>query len=243
LAEVLELLYSSETRWRTLKAEGIEWRDLDLLHEAWKRQVVRLQRTGSISTMATGSASDGPLPKETKEFWRLWIAPGLARAQFQVGGDTVDVVFNGPTWWSVGHGVARTNAGQVQHRHGKGWGEALVETRRYIPFLEFHEIERDSVDGRDVLVVRAAPIWSDDFEAQQVLHALIIGDPDEVLLTIDTERGILLQTEARLDSVTYRVVQVTTISFDEELAPEVFKIDPPAGGRWRRVDEGGPTPR
>jgi outer membrane lipoprotein-sorting protein len=65
------------------------------------------------------------------------------------------------------------------------------------------------------------------------MHRLLIGDPDELLLTVDAQRGVLLRTEARLAGTSYRIVEMDEVSFDEEFGPEVFAIHPPEGQDWK----------
>ena len=167
----------------------------------------------------------------------MWCAPERTRAQFQVGLDLIDVVFLGSTWWSVGHGMATTNAGHGRHGHGMGCGEALIRPRRYIPFLDLQEVAEDSWHGRKAFLARAIPVWGDEvrqqFESRRVMHRLLIGDPDELLLTVDAQRGVLLRTEARLAGTSYRIVEMDEVSFDEEFGPEVFAIHPPEGQDWK----------
>jgi hypothetical protein len=62
-----------------------------------------------------------------------------------------------------------------------------------------------------------------------VTHGLPIGDPDDVLLTVDAQRGVRLRTEARIATVAYRVVEMNEVSFDEAFAPGVVEIKLPEG--------------
>ena len=70
------------------------------------------------------------------------------------------------------------------------------------------------------------------------LHSLVIGDPDDLLLTVDRQRGVLFRTEARFQGAVYRIVEMTEVDFDEDLPPETFEIRPLPGNDWE-----GPPPR
>jgi hypothetical protein len=232
IARLLELLYSSDSRWRTLRAEGTEWRNHTLLQEAWDIQIHRRHGSGHGRSHVFRAVSDSPGPEEATESWKLWISPRFTRAQFPVGRDVVDVVYEGSTWRSVSNGRARTNSGDASHSHGLGWGEDLIRTRRYIPFLEFQEIQEVVFNGRDAIVAEAVPGWTEEFESGRVLHGLVIGDPDKVALTVDADRGVILRTEARLGGVPYRTVEMTDVRFDEEFEADAFTINPPSGKDW-----------
>jgi hypothetical protein len=252
MTEVVELLENSESRWRTLRAVGHEWSRHDRLQVAWERMVERNRRSelGRMTLLWSGGnlRPASPVPEQTEEPWKLWCAPERSRAQFHVEGDLVDVVFLGATWWSVGHGWARTNAGSDRYHHGMGDGERLIRTRPYIPFLDFHEVVDGTWRERSAFLVRATPVWGESlhglYAADQVLHGLLIGDPDEILLTVDAERGVLLRTEARLEGMPYRIVEMEEVFFDEEFGQEVFTIQLPSGQDWMGPDDlaGPPGP-
>jgi hypothetical protein len=238
-SDVYDLLRSSASRWHTVALEGTEWRHHDRLLEAAKRSTEKDTPLTSARYRSSASATRAEIRDQrdsTTESWRLWVAPGHKRAHYLVGGEVVDVVFEGATWWSVGRNGALTNAGRENHGHGSGWGAALIDTRAYVRFLEVREVERATFLGRDVKVVRATPLWDEAFKARIALHALVLGAGDDLVLTIDAERGVILRAESRLEGEPYRVLEVTAIGFDEELAEDTFTLRAPAGQAWQEVE-------
>jgi hypothetical protein len=92
-----------------------------------------------VSTIALGR-NDLPQPTELEQAWTLSLDPPWKRATFMVGAGTVDVVFQGTTWWSNGNGVSRSNV-TTNWGHGLGWGEDLVRTADYVSRLDIDDIE------------------------------------------------------------------------------------------------------
>jgi hypothetical protein len=186
----------------------------------------------SSSTKKTGPAQTGP--DEMEELWRLWVALPWKRAQYPVENDMVDVVFHGSTWWSNGHGESKTNDGVQNSEHGFGYGADLIRTADYVPLINVGPVTTGTWLGRATLDARVSVRDMDNFE-RFPLHGLIIGDADEVRLSADEERGVLLRSEALLHGTSYRIVEMTEVNFDEDMPAETFTIEPTTG-EWTVVD-------
>jgi len=52
-----------------------------------------------------------------------------------------------------------------------------------------------------------------------------------------------LQAESRLNGDTYRILEVTAVTFDEEFAPETLATEPPLGLTWQEVSATTRPPR
>jgi hypothetical protein len=234
--EVADLLASSQSRWRTLRAEGREWRNHQILHAAWEAMVSRWNREkGGATARATAQFvadqdEDEP-PDEGEEEWRLWLAPPWKRAQFCVGSATVNVVFHGNTWWSNSDGKSITNGGALNVGHGEGYGADLIRTAVYVPLLNIEETTSGTRLGRATIEARATAREDAGF-ARHGLHGLMVGDADYVVMSVDAERGVLLRTEAWFNGKIYRVVEMTQVGFDEEFTAETFEIQPLPGLDW-----------
>jgi hypothetical protein len=229
--EARELLSTSTSRWRTVRATGREWRSTGLVSQAWAAQLERKRDEGQHFSVI-GVQSKEPRPDETDEEWSLWIAGSWKRASFVVGRETTDVVFHGPTWWSNGFGFSRTNGGSVNSAHGEGPGEHLVNTVAYPALIEVGTATVGSRIGRETLDVEATIRRGLPLRRDGSLHGLVIGDADQIHMSIDRERGVILLAESWFKGQLYRVLEMEKVAFDEPLGPEAFEIAPLPGLHW-----------
>jgi hypothetical protein len=229
--EALNLLSTSASRWHTLWASGREWRDTALASEAWHAQLERRRAEGQ-SFSVISSQSTLPRPDQTDEQWQLWIAGSWTRAIFVAGHSDVDVVFDGSTWWSNGHDISRTNGGALNHGHGEGPGTQLVSTVEYPALIEIRTGTVGSRIGRETLDVKATTRRGLPRRRGRGLHGLVIGDADEIHLSIDRERGVILCAESWFTGQPYRILKMDKVAFDEPLGPETFVIAPLPGLHW-----------
>jgi hypothetical protein len=238
--EALHLLSTSASRWRTLRASGREWRDTAVASEAWQAQLERKRAEGqNFSVLSSSSQATLPLPDQTDERWQLWLAGTWKRAVFAVGRADVDVVFHGTTWWSNGDGISRTNGGTPNYGHGEGPGEHLVSTAGYPALIEVGTATGGSRIGRETLDVNATIRRGLPRRRGRGLHGLVIGEADEILISIDRERGVILFAESWFKGMPYRILEVERVAFDEQLRPETFEIAPLPGLHWVDVGHDG----
>jgi hypothetical protein len=229
--EARDLLLTSGSRWSTFRARGREWRDTAFASEAWHAQLERKRAEGQSFSVISSRATS-PRPDEIDEQWRIWIAAPWKRAMFAAGRSEVDVVFHHSTWWSNGHGISRTNGGSLNLGHGEGPGEHLVNTAEYSPLIEIEGVVagvrlcRETLDAK-VSIRRGLPR-----RRGRGLHGLVIGDADEVLLSIDRERGVILYAGSWFRGSLYRVLEISDVGFDEPFSPETFEITPFPGLDW-----------
>lgn len=160
---------------------------------------------------------------EEPEAWRLWIEqPERRRVEFVAGGETVTAVWVGDTWWSWGTGQEiRTNNGQQNVSHGEGPSKSLVETAPLLGFLHLEVIGRGEMLGRSVFTVRGFP--QSDPTTRHRLHVLG-GGADGYILSVDTERGVILRSEAQLDDRPFKIVAMTEVAFDQSLPEDRFLV-------------------
>lgn len=239
LGQVLELLHSSPSLWHSLHATGIEWTDPPLFHEAFQRDFdvhglpfgpsgLKTRSwssglvTGGVSFTAT-SPDDASADDDDTEIWRLWIEqPDRRRAEFEVGQEIVTAVWMGDTWWSWSPSQgAMTNNGDPNRRHGKGPSEPLVETQALLGAVTFEFLGRADLLGREVLNARAIP-HPQSMASMGALHGLG-SRADDYHLSVDTERGVVLRSEARLGSKPFKIIEMTEVTFDLKLPPETFQ--------------------
>ncbi|HZQ86961.1 MAG TPA: hypothetical protein VFA83_19095 [Acidimicrobiales bacterium] len=224
LGDVLALLHRPEPRYRTLHAEGTEWRHSALLHEAFTRSIP------PGAEVATVWRADGREEPETRlEQWRLWEEPpDRLRAEYAVGDDIATVIFQGPTWWSHSASMgALTNNGAANSSPGKGPGEVLFRPARLLPMLQLTVTGRSEQLGRPAYNVRGEPRPLDRHRDRE-LHSLGSG-ADAYELTVDVERGFLLRTEALMGGQPFRRIEVTGLELDVPLHGDVFTPQAPEG--------------
>lgn len=179
-----------------------------------------------------GRSEEHPEPQKIREPWRLWLAqPDRVRAEFSVGDNTVTAVIVGETWWSWSpFRAVTTNQGDPHSSHGKGPGDALIDPSSVLPAVELVVAGRATFIERPVLEVRATPtpIDENDEESSDWRFATsgLGGGADEYALLVDARRGVLLRSEARIGGEPFRIIEMETIAFDEELGQNVFA--PPA---------------
>lgn len=236
LGHLLELLHTSQTKWRTLSAEGSEWRDPPLLTEAFIRT---MPARGDLL-----SQDEPSYEAQSLEQWRLWIRrPSTYRTTFAVGGDEVTAVIDGDWWWSVSQSMgARTNGGRANHSHGLGPGEPLFSFKTALAALQLEEWSEAEFAERSAARLTARPLPAEertpyddgDYHAISRLHGIGAG-ADEFELMVDAERGVILRCEARLGGKPFRILEVKTIRFDETFADDTFRLTPPGGDSFTTV--------
>lgn len=230
LGELLELMHTSEQRWRSLRAEGKEWRHTAMHLEAFMR-MVRRRRSGSVAVFGSSSV-DAEEPEESESRWRLWMArPDRVRAEFSVGhGEMVTAVVDGGTWWSWSPSTgAQTNEGRENAETGLGPGVALMHPAVFLPAVDLEIRGQTTRLGRSAHEVLAVPTSSDDGEENSgLLHGIGSG-AEEYELLVDTERGVLLRTEARLRGRPFLVLEMDGVAFDEDFPSDTFTLEPPTG--------------
>lgn len=203
LGDVLELMHTSEHRWRSLRAEGREWRHQALHLEAFMRMVER-RRPGSVSVFG-GSSEEAEEPEEAESTWRLWMeGTHKVRAEFAVGhGEMVTAIVDGSTWWSWSPSTgALTNEGRENAETGLGPGTALVHPAMILPAIDLEIRDRTTKLDRSVYEVLATSSEDDEEgENSGLLHGIGSG-AEEYALLVDAERGCC--SGARLGSTADR---------------------------------------
>jgi hypothetical protein len=230
LGDLLELLHTSDQRWRTVRMAGREWRHEARLLEAFHREAAR--RRGTVAMM-WGHGTGAPKPIDREDRWALWVAPeGRVRAEFSVGEEEIVAVLRGNQWWHWSPSTGgQTNAADPSDggSHGTGPGAALLETAAILPALTFEITGKAKTARRSALAVRATPVQSErDLPVLSGLHGIGSG-ADEYRLLLDAERGVLLRAEALLGGEPFRLLELNEVGFDEELPAETFTLDLPPG--------------
>jgi hypothetical protein len=240
--EFINLLETSASRWSTLILEGRTWSNLAVEQLAWitqierqraeGAQIVMLQRADSTTSASSSDVAAEVRPRDLERTWSLRITPERRRATFDVGGELVDVVIEGSTFWSNGRGRSFTNEGNVHHSHGQGDGENLIRTRDYARLLRVVNVSAGETLGRHTVDATVRVLDDEGPDRGMGLHGLTIGDVETLALSVDRERGVILRATSWFDDAVYRIVEATSIAFDIPLGADELDIQPLFGDRW-----------
>ncbi len=229
LGEVLALLHISSNRWRTLRAEGVEWRDEVRSLEAFSLRRPR----GSVVSL---SGTPGPADRDPR--WQLWIRhPDKARVEFGGAHQTriTQIVDGARTWITMPGGLSRIHERRPGSPTQLGPATQLIETTAISAALALDVVGRTEILGREAFAVRAHP-REQEVRPGPGFHPLLNGG-DEVQLAVDVERGVVLRMEAFLGGSAFYRVEFTELAFDEEIPDERFMF-PEAD----EADLGPPSP-
>jgi hypothetical protein len=239
--EFFNLLETSESRWTALFIEGRTWFNVEVQRSAWQAQMDRmkaqgagfakLRRSDSDENEASATALEVE-PVDHEETWCLWVTPEKRRAKFEVGDELVDVVFEGPTFWSNGQGRSITNGGKANYGHGQGDGQNLIRTAEYSRLVRVAELSEGMRIGRHTIEAKVTILNDKNRKRGQGLHGLTIGDAELLELSVDRERGVVLSASSRFHGVIYRTLEIERVAFDPNFDLDVFKIEPEFGAHW-----------
>ena len=232
---VAALMNDSRHRWSTLRARGFEWRDHELLLQAFRRG------TPTGGTWIQGKFT-GPLPD--RDPWSLWISlPDDVRTEFRVGTEPVTAVIRGSTWWSYSPSRGGlTNDGDEHASHGMGSGYPMTDPAGLSQAFAFGPTTSTTFLDRPALEVSARPVDPESFDFMEGIEvdraqSELGRGADEYRLHIDAERGVVLRSEARLQGRPFRVIEMEQISFDERLPDETFTLELPPDSSFKNAEE------
>ena len=213
LRTVLELLHESDTRWRTLRAEGEEWVDGEVSRRAFLR---------SVPPGAVVSTRGTPGPADHDARWKVWLRkPAFLRADYGMAHENrMLVVSDGRrvcTWLPMDRGSqVREVQGEPPHL---GPAAPLLEPFALPAALHLEVVGPATVLGREAISVVGRPRREGDDRFRQ-----IASGADEIELAVDAERGVLLRLERRLEGVPFARLHMTGVAFDEELDDDLFAV-------------------
>jgi hypothetical protein len=135
-------------------------------------------------------------------------------------------------WWSWDEGSGAIS-NQDDPTVGFSVGEEvslMLDPTPLLGSLRFTPAGRACVAGRDTLTADAAPRLSGARQHPRAfeLHQLGSG-ADRYTLEIDAQRGVLLQVTASRDGKPFQRITTDQIAFDQPIAPERFRFEPPPG--------------
>jgi hypothetical protein len=195
---VLELMHTSRARWNTLRAEGFE---------------VRLERRPDAGAIAL------------KTHWEIWGGPSTFITRFRSRDEPVEATAR--TEGGLRGATSEVPGGATMHPPGPG--RTLVSGALALPALQLNGCNSTEVAGRAAFRVWAQPIarpnmtpYDDgDWEMTSRLNELD-GSADGFRLTVDAERGVLLEVECLSNGEVICSYETTVIVFDQTTPTEAF---------------------
>jgi hypothetical protein len=248
LADVLELIHSADSRWRSVRAAGSEWIDYAANSRAIRLSMQSVPNLRPEPGVGFARVFGPNRPRLTKEpvreslRWRIWLSgPDVARTELdhpRFG--TATLLVHGDTWWSWhGSEAATSNFGDAGHGQGplsKGLG--LLRPSSLLPHAEFRYRRSTTLLDRKAFVVDAVPLGG-RWHAGLALSALGLGG-DVCRIVVDATNGVGLRIESWLSGVRLVRVNVEELQLDELLDESLFTpphrvTDTHAGPRvfWR----------
>lgn len=253
IGELLELLHGARRRYRTVRGVLRHWSRMSRVQEAHERWQRKLREAGHAHgtayamLIALGEGPPAEPPDRQEQVVRFWSEPParLREEAESVAPERYEhvTVRDGERWWTYAPewgAISNVEAGEEAESTGVGGGElwqALLDPTFLIPALEFEPRGDVTLLGRRALRVCATerePSASELFPAQGQLP---VG-ADEYELVVDRARGVVLRAAALLQGEAFWVSQFEELVFDEELPPETFVFEPPAGEEIRSPDIG-----
>jgi outer membrane lipoprotein-sorting protein len=202
LGELLELMATARSRYRTLKAT---------LYERFDRRIAwRDEDASGFGHRAVG---------------KLVVAqPDRARMERRVvgGGRELLVVLDGRrrSTYSPDWGARVEEQWDDDMRPTLGAAAELLDPLPLIGALEMTSVERGSRNGRDVFRATATP----RFPLPESL-----GSADREELVVDAERGVVLELVGLIGRSPARTLELRKVQFDVELGPDAFAFTLPPG--------------
>jgi outer membrane lipoprotein-sorting protein len=237
LGPVLELMHRAPESFSTLRGVVEKWTHLERRHEASRRLIAHREQESSLWTgyttssfgfgiMLIGGRQEEP-PETTEARTQLWLQPpDRVREETSAGSREMVRVRNGARAWDYDErlGLVEREADEAAFGSAYAW---MLNPLALVPSLELQIVGEQEIAGRPAIRLRAEPRDSED----PIGPAGVNGD--EIDLSIDCERGILLALEARLDGEPFERTTFAEIKFDEPLDAELFRLVPPPGAPIR----------
>jgi hypothetical protein len=181
----------------------------------------------SVWTGGEKGSGDPLAQGEWEQVCRLWLSwPSQARSEAELewkgSRDRGVSVIDGKRWWSdwpyrgfsSSEDDSRVSIGIM---HGE-----LLDPWPLISDLDLEVRGTATYLGREAVEAHAAPR-----ERRVPYYSRVISGADALELAVDLERGVLLRLAAVLKGATFEIKEMTDIAFDENLDPDLFKLEPP----------------
>jgi len=232
LGALLVLLHGADARPGTVQVDYRVWRHQPQLSAAFLAAHEEQKRRGAGGTLIRlhGRGSAEPEPDEREETVRIWRDGVMARVEHHGGDrDGYYAVAVPPLWW-MWDGRMGAISNQDDPTVGNNVGqemELMLDPTPLLSSLRFRVTGGGEVAGRATVTAHGTPRRLDPGRSFE-LHHLGTG-ADYYELEVDRDRGLLLAATAVRDGEPFHRITTLAIRFDEPIAPEMFRFDPPEG--------------
>jgi hypothetical protein len=229
LGELLALLHTAPSRFRTLRAVVREWSHHARQQAALER---RAEHGGPGFSFVLYGGTGEPAPETSEWRTRLWLAPPRWRSEH------LDADGSGHVSACDGERLRMLFQQTAIERAASGSPPPLIaDPPALLGGYDFSLDGETEWAGRRALRVMARERHPGDSH----WPVLALGSDAHELL-VDAERGVLLRLASLLDGEPFRVQAVLELAFDEDLPEELFALEAPPGARFQGPDD-LPRPR
>jgi hypothetical protein len=222
LGALLALLHRADDPFSTVAATYRVWVHRERSFAAFGAEMEARKATGygaatiQSARRSNAAGEDEPVV-ESEEVVRIWRAE----------------VRDGKLWWNWDRvSGARSNEDDPEHGLGVGGEELaiMLDPTPLLGLLRFRVTGRGVIAGRPVIVAEALPRLGRSREQAQSVRLHLLGSGAERYeLSVDEQLGVLLRVVALRDGESFREVTTVAITFDEPIAEDRFRFEPPAG--------------
>jgi len=239
LGALLALLHRADDPFSTVAATYRVWVHRERSFAAFGAEMEARKATGygaatiQSARRSNAAGEDEPVV-ESEEVVRIWRAEDRYRQEVEGGQrDGSYLVRDGQLWWNWDRvSGARSNEDDPEHGLGVGGEELaiMLDPTPLLGLLRFRVTGRGVIAGRPVIVAEALPRLGRSREQAQSVRLHLLGSGAERYeLSVDEQLGVLLRVVALRDGESFREVTTVAITFDEPIAEDRFRFEPPAG--------------
>jgi hypothetical protein len=226
------LLHGADARPRTVEVSYRVWRHQPRLKAAFLANHEEQKRRGAGGSLITlhRTRDAEPEPDEREETVRIWREGVMARVEHHGGDrDGYYAVAVPPLWWMWDQRMG-AHSNQDDPTVGNNVGQEMdlmLNPTPLLSSLRFRVTGNSQTAGRPTVTAQGTPRPVDQGRSFELNHLGTGADYYE--LEVDRERGVLLAATAVRDGEPFHRITTLAIRFDEPIAPEMFRFEPPEG--------------
>jgi hypothetical protein len=234
LGALLVLLHGAGTPTQSVEATYRVWRHQQRLTEAFITAAEEQRRRGGSGKLfSIGSSDNGePEPDEVEETLRIWREGDRVRVEHHGGErDGAYEVADPPLWWRWDEYMGAMS-NEDDPSVGTNVGEdmdIMLDPTPLLSLLRFRVTGSSTVAGRATTTAHATPRPVDPRFGSSFELSRLGSGADYYDLEVDTERGFLLAATAVRNDLPFHKITTLAITFDQPIAPEIFRFEPPEG--------------
>lgn len=238
VGEFLELLHGASRAYSSVRATIRLSRNEALYREAHQRAAERKGRGRSVWVAALDAHSGSGDPLSITDWAKnskVWFSPPSRvrcdrELEWKGEPSTAVTVIDGERWWSDS-----PSRGFHQSTDDRRIQPVVPELDLLEPWELIGDFELEIGDSATCAGRQAVTALATVRELRTGHVVRVAPGADQYELTADLERGVLLRCAALLEGAPFEVSEITEIAFDEEIDPDLFRLEPPPEGQRRQV--------